>query len=74
MPVAQIHRFGGEVHPRHRSWLQVTAYEGGAATPSRAHLQNIRASQIKVVNRMQIQLNAQPIPFIRRPQRQRADI
>jgi hypothetical protein len=74
MPVAQVYRFWGEVQPRHRSWLQVAAYEQGAAAPSGAHLQDILVLQIKVVDRMEIQLDAQPIPFIRRPQRRDIDI
>ena len=68
MPVAQVYRFWGEVQSRDRSWLQVAAYEERAAAPSGAHLQDILVLQIRVVDRMEIQLDAQPIPFIRRPQ------
>jgi hypothetical protein len=57
MPVAQVYRFWGEVQPRHRSWLQVAANEQGAAAPSGAHLQDIPVLQIKVVDRMEIQLD-----------------
>jgi hypothetical protein len=74
MPITQVHRLFGEIHPRHRPRVQVAAHEEGAATSSRAHLQDIPVSQISVVDRMQIQLDAQPIPFIRRPQRRPADI
>jgi Short C-terminal domain len=62
VPVAQVHRFLGEGHPRHRAWLEVAAYVGGAATSSRAHLQDILVTQITVADRMAIELDAQPIP------------
>ena len=67
-------RFRGEVHPRHRAWLQVAAYVGGASTSSRPHLQDILVTQITVADRMAVELDAQPIPFIRRPQRWRSEI
>jgi hypothetical protein len=55
------------------TWLQVAAYVGGAAASSQAHLQDILASHIRVVDRMEIQLDAQPIPLVGGPQRRRAD-
>ena len=75
--LCRLHRStasGEKSNPVIESWLQVAAYEQGAAAPSGAHLQDILVLQIRVVDRMEIQLDAQPIPFIRRLQRRDIDI